>query len=256
VNYSCEQLNPHACKTYLLAATGRKEAEDDVRTTAAELASANKDLEAFSYSVSHDLRAPLRVIDGFSRILLENYAPQLPPDATRSLGHVHEGAVQMGRLIDDLLAFSRLGRQPLNKQAVAMQAMVEQILESMEHERQGRQVEVALGTLPECRGDPALLRQVWVNLLSNAFKFTRGREAARIEIGCQEKDGALAYFVRDNGAGFDMRYVDKLFGVFQRLHSAEEYEGTGVGLAIVQRIIHRHGGRVWAEAEVNQGATV
>jgi light-regulated signal transduction histidine kinase (bacteriophytochrome) len=162
----------------------------------------------------------------------------------------------MGHLVDGLLAFSRLGRQPLHKQPIDTADLVRQALQSLSGEQVGRRIEISIGELPACQGDPALLRQVWINLLSNALKFTREQDVARIEIGCRtQEDGAPVYFVKDNGVGFDVQYAAKLFGVFQRLHRAEEYEGTGVGLAIVQRIIHRHGGRVWAEAEVNKGAT-
>jgi light-regulated signal transduction histidine kinase (bacteriophytochrome) len=212
-------------------------------------------LEAFSYSVSHDLRAPLRAIDGYSRILLDDYATQLPSNAQHLL-HVVRGSTQrMDRLIDDLLALSRFGRQSLDKRTIATADLVRQVLDDLRAEQEGRRVEITIGDLPPCQADLGLLRQVWVNLLSNALKFTRQREVARIEIGCQEQGDERVYFVRDNGAGFDMQYADKLFGVFQRLHSVDEYESTGVGLAIVQRIVHRHGGRVWAEAEVDQGAT-
>jgi light-regulated signal transduction histidine kinase (bacteriophytochrome) len=161
----------------------------------------------------------------------------------------------MGHLIDDLLAFSRLSRQALNKQAIATGDLVRQVLADLGAEQEGRHVEIVMGELPPCQADPGLLRQVWMNLLSNALKYTRKREVARIEIGWQKQDGESVYYVRDNGAGFDMQYADKLFGVFQRLHRAQEYEGTGVGLAIVQRIVHRHGGRVWAEGRVDHGAT-
>jgi len=161
----------------------------------------------------------------------------------------------MGLLIDDLLAFSRLSRQPLSKQLVRSTDLVRQCVDELHAEQQDRRVEIAIGDLPACQADPALLKQVWMNLMSNALKYTRKQEMAVIAVGCQEQDGATAYFVRDNGVGFDMQYVDKLFGVFQRLHRAEDYEGTGVGLAIVQRIILRHGGRVWAEAAVEHGAT-
>jgi light-regulated signal transduction histidine kinase (bacteriophytochrome) len=227
-----------------------------VQERSAELEVANKELEAFSYTVSHNLRAPLRAMDGFSRILLEDYSSQLPPEAERYLRIVRESAQQMGRLIDDLLAFSRLSRQPVNKQPIDTAALVRQALDSLSSEQGGRQVDLSIGGLPPCQGDPALLRQVWINLLSNALKFTREQGVARIEIGClTQEDDAPVYFVKDNGVGFDMQYAGKLFGVFQRLHRAEEYDGTGVGLAIVQRIIHRHGGRVWAEAEPGQGAT-
>ena len=232
-----------------------EELEQRVVDRTAQLEAANKELEAFSYSVSHDLRAPLRAIDGFSRILLEDYMPQLPPEVARYLRIIFENTQQMGRLIDGLLAFSRLGRKPLSKQPISSADLVRQALDSLSSEQEGRQVEISLGELPPCQGDPVLLRQVWINLLSNALKFTRGREAARIEIGCVEREGEQVYFVKDNGVGFDMQYAGKLFGVFQRLHRDDEFEGTGIGLATVQRIIHRHGGQVWAEGEPDRGAT-
>jgi len=161
----------------------------------------------------------------------------------------------MGRLIDDLLSFSRLSRQPINNRTVNTADLVRQVLETLQNDLEGREVVIEVGDLPACQGDPTLLKQVWMNLLSNALKFTRVQESPRIEIGCEEKDGEKIYFVKDNGVGFDMQYVDKLFGVFQRLHRSDEFEGTGVGLAIVQRIVRRHGGRVWTEAEPNVGAT-
>jgi len=232
-----------------------EELEQRVVERTAQLEAANKELEAFSYSVSHDLRAPLRAIDGFSRILIEDHVPQLPDEVARLLGIVHESTQQMGRLIDDLLSFSRLSRQPVNRLTVNMIDLVRQVLETLQNELEERKVEIAIGELPTCRGDPTLLKQVWMNLLSNALKFTREREVARIEIGCEEKGGEQVYFVKDDGVGFDMQYADKLFGVFQRLHRSDEFEGTGVGLAIVQRIIHRHGGHVWVEGVVDQGAT-
>lgn len=228
---------------------------------AQELQGANEELESFAYSISHDLRAPLRAMDGFSRILMEEHAPDLSPEAQRYLGMVRDNARQMGELIADLLAFSRLGRKPLDKQAVDPAAIVRQVLEELRDEQEGRWVEIAVGDLPPCQADPALLKQVFVNLLTNALKYTRERDPARIEIGYSlppsgegRGDGGT-YFIKDNGVGFDMRYVDKLFGVFQRFHRAEDYEGTGVGLAIVHRIVSRHGGRVWGEAKVNEGAT-
>jgi light-regulated signal transduction histidine kinase (bacteriophytochrome) len=201
------------------------------------------------------LRAPLRAMTGFSRILLEDYALQLPDEAQHYLRIIDNSAQQMGRLIDDLLAFSRLGRLELTKQPIALADLVRQVLEDLHAEHAGRQVEITLGDLPTCRAEPTLLKQVFVNLLGNALKYSRQRDVAYIEVGCQVNDGVCIYFVKDNGVGFDMQYANKLFGIFQRLHRAEDYEGTGVGLAIVQRIVHRHGGRVWAEAVVDQGAT-
>ncbi len=236
----------------MAAALGEKEAQLNRR--AEELQTANRELEAFSYSVSHDLRAPLRAMDGFTRILLAEEAGTLSPEGTRYLGLVRENAGYMGHLVDGLLTFSRLGRQAVSRQAVSIEEVVRLALDELHAEQEGRHVEVVKGDLPPCEGDPRLLRQVWVNLLSNAFKFTRNREEACIELGCEMADGVPVYFVKDNGIGFDMRYVDKLFGVFQRLHRQEDYEGTGVGLAIVQRIVHRHGGRVWAEGKEGQGA--
>jgi signal transduction histidine kinase len=231
------------------------ETEGQLRGRAEELEAANRELEAFSYSVSHDLRAPLRAMDGFTRILVEEEIGALSVRGQRFLGLVRENAGQMGHLVDDLLAFSRLGRQSIRKQIVDPAVLVRQVLEDLEAERAGRQVEIVMTGLNASEGDPVLLKQVWANLLANALKFTRDRESARIEIGSNGAGSETVYSVRDNGVGFDMRYADKLFGVFQRLHRAEEYAGTGVGLAIVQRIVLRHGGRVWAEAEEGKGAT-
>lgn len=231
------------------------ELERRVFERTAELAAANKELEAFSYSVSHDLRAPLRAVDGFSQALVEDYGPRMEPEAQRYVATIRSGAQRMGQLIDDLLTFSRLSRQPLERRAVNMTELVAAVLAELDHARKGRDVEVRVATMCAAEGDPSLLRQVWLNLIANAFKYTSRRAAATVDIGCTRQSGACVYFVRDNGAGFDMRYADKLFGVFQRLHRAEDYEGTGVGLAIVQRVVQRHGGRVWAEAAVDQGAT-
>jgi signal transduction histidine kinase len=227
---------------------------DLLRQRADQLESSNKELEAFSYTVSHDLRTPLRAIDGFSRILLDEYTAQLVSEGQRYLQLIRQSTQQMGHLIDDLLAFSRLGRQTITIEQVSPLAIVSRTLEELHAEQDGRKIDLVVGDLPECRADPALLKQVYLNLLSNALKFTRRRKIARIEVGAQHIDGQSVYFVRDNGVGFDMKYIDKLFGVFQRLHRSEEYEGTGVGLAIVQRIIQHHGGRVWAEAQLDKGA--
>jgi PAS domain S-box-containing protein len=236
--------------------TERKRYESQLLETNNGLNAAIRELDAFSYSVSHDLRAPLRAIDGFSRIVIEQCASILPPESREYLQLVRDNAVQMGHLVDDLLAFSRLGRKPLSKQPVPVGPIIEQVLHDARQQADGRSVSVSVGELPVLWGDPALLKQVFVNLIGNAFKYTRIRPKAVIEIGSYEIDGEQVVFVRDNGAGFDMKYADKLFGVFQRQHRAEDFEGTGVGLAIVQRIIQRHGGRVWAEAAVDQGATL
>jgi len=233
--------------TELLAESHR--ANQRLLATQNELQEANAELESFAYSVSHDLRAPLRAIDGFSQILVEEWGSWLPEQAQHYLGVVRRNAVAMGQLITDLLRFSRLSRQPLERCSVAIDPLVREVLGALLAEEGERQVEVVLGDLQPCQADAPLLQQVWTNLLSNALKYTRSREVARIEIGCEKTDRELVYSVRDNGVGFDMEYVDKLFGVFQRLHRSEDYEGTGVGLAIVQRIVRRHGGRVWAEAE-------
>ena len=231
------------------------ELEHRVRERTAQLESANKELESFSYTVSHDLRAPLRAINGFSLAVEEDYGALLPEEGRRFLQKVRDGASRMGRLIDDLLAFSRLGRTPLGRQAVDMEVIVRESLAELGWPIAGRTIELRAGSMPVTEADPALLKQVWVNLLSNALKHTRKRAHAVIETGCVEQGGETVFFVRDNGSGFDPRYAHKLFGVFQRLHRAEDYEGTGVGLAIVQRVVQRHGGRVWAESALESGAT-
>jgi PAS domain S-box-containing protein len=257
VGYGLEVLRTRAgrdrAEQALQRAHDRLEIEVQARTAQMEIAL--KDLESFAYSVAHDLRAPLRAVDGFAQLLLKEYAANLPEKAQHYLEMVGQNARQMGRLIDDLLRFSRLSRQPLSRQTVDMADMVRHCLDELKAEQEERHVEVTIGDLATCEGDPALLKQLWLNLLSNALKFTRGRDPARIEVERSVQDGEVVYRVRDNGVGFDMRYTDKLFGVFQRLHSAEEFEGTGVGLAIVHRIVRRHGGRIWAEAKPNEGAT-
>lgn len=232
------------------------ELEQRVRDRTAELQAANKELEAFSYSVSHDLRAPLRAIDGFSRILLADFAEQLPAEAQEYLRDIRNSSRVMGQLVDDLLRFSRLGRQPVRKQRISPSELVKRCIDELRHLWQTRTVDIQLAELSDCWADPGLIKQVWMNLISNALKYSSKRETAIIEIGCSpDESGDRLFFVRDNGVGFDMRYIHKLFGVFQRLHRVEDYEGTGVGLATVQRIVQRHGGRVWAEAEPNVGAT-
>ena len=233
-----------------------EELEQRVAMRTAELELSNSQQESFSYSVSHDLRAPLRAIDGFSRIILDEFIDDLPIEAKGYMERICSNVQRMSTLIDDLLTFSRLGRQPLAKRTVESTALINELLmEELRDEQEGRPVEVIISDLPPCEADPQLLRQVFLNLLSNALKYTRKCDLARIEVGTEYKDGKNVYYVKDNGAGFDMRYMDKLFGVFQRLHDKHEFEGTGVGLAIVQSIINRHGGDVWAEAEVGKGAT-
>jgi PAS domain S-box-containing protein len=232
-----------------------EELEQRVRERTTELESANKELESFSYTVSHDLRAPLRAIDGFSLILIDEFLTSLPPDAQRYLNKVRQNTRHMSYLIDDLLNFSRMSRQPLKKQIVAPEPAVREALDELWSEQEGRSVEVRIGDLPVCYADPVLLKQVYVNLISNALKFTRKREKGLIEIGSSWKDGQSVYFVQDNGVGFDMQYADSVFGVFQRLNNNDEYEGTGVGLAIVQRIIQRHGGKIWVDSAIDRGTT-
>lgn len=242
--------------------TERKRAEQaiqqlnaDLEKQTQQLQAANKELEAFSYSVSHDLRAPLRAIDGYTRILLEDYEPLLDAEGKRVCGVISSEARRMGRLIDDLLAFSRLGRKQMYSSKIDMRALATSVLNELLTEANRERLDFQIGRIPSVRGDSSLIRQVWINLLANAIKFTSKKERAVIEVGCKTSKDELIYYVRDTGAGFDMEYANKLFGVFQRLHSESEFDGTGVGLAIVQRIILRHGGRVWAEGEVEKGAT-
>jgi signal transduction histidine kinase len=221
----------------------------------AQLEAANKESEAFSYSVAHDLRAPLRHISGFSKILQDNYGTTLDATAQGYLRFVCDGAKHMGRLVDDLLTMGRVGRQKLVPKPTDLNSLLGGAVESLQPEYEGRQIDWKIGKLPSVECDPALMKQVFANLISNAVKYTRPREKAVIEVGQLTTDGGPTIFVRDNGTGFDQRYAHKLFGLFQRLHTAEEFEGTGVGLAAAQRIVARHGGRIWAEAEVNKGAT-
>jgi len=218
-----------------------------------ELEAANKELGAFSFSVSHDLQAPIRAILGFSGILLDQHSPNLSDEGRRLLNIIQGSAKKTGELIEGLLRLSHLGRQPLMKRPVSTSSLVQEVVDDLRKQQGDRRIEIQVGELPDCIGDQLLLRQVFVNLLSNAVKFTRRTENALIEVGFRREGAEEAYFVRDNGAGFNMQYAEKLFGVFQRMHSGDEFEGTGVGLSIVERIIRRHGGRIWADSAVDKG---
>jgi light-regulated signal transduction histidine kinase (bacteriophytochrome) len=229
--------------------------EELVTARTAELGEANRQLEAFSYSVSHDLRGPLRAIDGYSQIALQTFAPSLPPAGQKMLGEISKQTRRMGQLIDDLLAFSRLERQAMQQVPIEMVAMAQEAFAEQSALNPKTNAQIKVHPLPPAFGDRAMIRVVLNNLLSNALKYSRNRNPALIEVGGSTQGEKTVYFVKDNGAGFDMRNADKLFGAFQRLHPKEEFEGTGVGLALVQRIIQRHGGRVWAEAKVDEGAT-
>ena len=230
--------------------------DQELAERAAELEVTNKELESFAYSVSHDLRAPLRHVAGFAELLQRQASSSLDDKSRRYMEMILESSKRMGALIDDLLGFSRIGRAETKLSAVDLEELVAEVVAELRQETKGREIAWKIGPLPVCHGDRSMLKVALVNLLSNAVKFTRPRQLAEIEVGCSdEKEDQAEIFVKDNGAGFDMQYVDKLFGVFQRLHLAEEFEGTGIGLATVQRIIHRHGGEVRAEGAVGQGAT-
>ncbi len=246
--------------------TERKRAEDKLRRfneeleqrvfdRTAQLEAANKELEAFAYSISHDMRAPLRHIDGFVELLKQQMVGALDQRSLHYMDTISNAARRMGQLIDDLLTFSRMGRNELSKTPVDLNALVKETIQELEPEIHGRSIHWHIADLPTVIGDQAMLRLVLVNILSNAVKFSKGCPLTNIEVGCQAGEKENIIFIRDNGVGFDMAYVDKLFGVFQRLHNADEFEGTGIGLANVRRIINRHGGRTWAEGKVNQGAT-
>jgi signal transduction histidine kinase len=236
--------------------TERRRVARELQTRGELLQAANKELEAFSYSVSHDLRAPLRHIDGYAALLSKAAGESLSEKARRYLQTISDSAKQMGQLIDDLLVFSRMGRQDMLRTTVNLDQLLKTVLHDLRLDLQGRAISWTMHPLPNVSGDPAMLRQVFVNLISNALKFTATRPETKIEIGAVKRNsGETEVFVRDNGVGFDMQYVNKLFGVFQRLHRNDEFEGTGIGLANVRRIIHRHGGRTWAEGVPNQGAT-
>ena len=233
----------------------KKRLEENVRERTEELKIANRELEAFSYSVSHDLRAPLRAVAVFTQALLADHASHLNEEGRRLLQNVNAGAAHMDRLITDLLRLSQLNRQPLHKQPTRFGELAQRVIDGMQHERAGRDIEFVIADFPTWQVDTGLMQQVLVNLISNAVKFTRERAKARIEIGYRMDGTTLVCFVKDNGVGFNMKYMNKLFGVFQRLHSADQFEGTGVGLSIVRRIIERHGGKVWVDGEQDQGAT-
>jgi len=237
----------------ILRMNAQLEARVEQRTS--ELTMANNELEAFTYSVAHDLRAPLRHIDAFTRILVEEFAGSLQPEARHHLDIIRKGSQNMSRLVDDLLSLARVGRQELRHQPIPLNPVVNEVIAELTRENEQRLIEWRVGILPTVSGDPGLLKQVFANLLSNAVKYTRPRNPAVIEIGNRRENGEAVIFVHDNGVGFNMKYANKLFGVFQRLHRADEFEGTGVGLAIVDRVVRRHGGRIWAISEVDQGAT-
>jgi signal transduction histidine kinase len=250
VQLYAEQLEERVAKR-----TRELEASNEaLQQTAAELRSSNHELDAFAYSVSHDLRAPLRSIDGFSQVLLEDYGGELDDDARDALRRVRAASQRMSRLIDDLLKLARLNRAEMRTQLVDLSRIASEITDELRETAPGRQVSVDVSSKLEARGDPDLLQVVLDNLLRNSWKYTSRTTNPHIEFTSVEVDGRPVFVVRDNGAGFDMKYADKLFGVFQRLHKAEEFEGTGVGLATVQRIISRHGGKIWAEGAVGEGA--
>jgi len=234
--------------------TERRQAEMNLAERSMQLEAANKEMESFSYSVAHDLRAPLQAIDGYARMILKKQGDKFDKNTLDKFNVIRSNALLMGQLIDDLLTFSRLGRQHMSISKLDMDALMRDAWKELQVINPDRNMRLTVKNIPEGYGDRALIKQVCINLLSNAVKFTKNRDTAHIEAGGYSDGNEVVYYVRDNGVGFDMEYYDKLFGVFQRLHSADAFEGTGVGLAIVQRIVHMHGGRVWAEGKVDEGA--
>ncbi|MTK63575.1 MAG: GHKL domain-containing protein [Methanobacterium sp.] len=229
---------------------------EELKLEAIKLEDANNELEAFAYSVSHDLRVPLRAIDGFSRIVIEDYEQELDEEGVRLLNIIRDNTKKMGQLIDDILLLSRAGRQEMNIGKLDLTSLAKNVYNEFQQETSTRNIDFVVEDTPQVEADRALMTQVLTNLIGNAIKFTKKTEHPRIEFGYSEDESNYIYHVKDNGAGFNMKYYDKLFGLFQRLHSQEEFEGTGVGLSIVQRIVSRHNGRVWGEGEVGKGATI
>ena len=233
----------------------RRAAEEELKYHSTQLEAANKELESFSYSIAHDLRAPLRAIDGYSRSILKKEGERFDHDTTRRFNDIRSNTQMMGRLIEDILELSRLGRAKMTVANLEMGEIIKDVWKELKAVDSERNITLTIHSIPAGYGDKTLIRQVYANLLANAVKFTKNHDSAHIEVGGSAENNEDIYYVKDNGVGFDMQYYDKLFGIFQRLHSVEDFEGTGVGLATVQRIIHRHGGRVWAEGKENEGAT-